>query len=501
MSRILEINNVATPILVGWSVVDRINTRSTLSFSAVKTINIQIGATIDFYDNDIDNPITIFRGLISHINLYQEGDTIFCEVEAVDNTAIADRRIVAFAVENLTAKEIIEDYIFPILQEEGVTLGDISTGVFITKGVFSYLTCSKAMDYLVNLSPSYSWNIDNDMRLNYFTKGDYSAPFNIDSSTYHFNFKPTQIMEQYRNRQYIRGGKGYTSLQIDQYPTSQPDGTSRDFVFRYKIAKKPTKLEYFATGNWYEIAQSDIGILNLDTGKKWYYSYDNNIITQDQSELVLTTSNKIRMSYYGLRNIFIITDNLEEISNRQVIENYGTGIYENLTVEKSLVTTEQAQQFGNGLLEKYAEVKDKIEFKTISNGLRSGMLIYVNMPLFYIDANFLIESVTTRAINSNTYEYSIKALDGASVGGWEEYFKTIIKSVNSFEISADEVLYNVKLLNEMVNFSSYLYGYNRTLVFPSETLEPSNTLNIGQMTILEFISERVDGDIITTPTP
>lgn len=493
--RTFQVNGRETLLLAGWSISDRINTRSSFRGTCAYTADVNIGANIFLYDGDFD----IFKGLIKSISLYEESGVVYSSIEASDNTAVADRRIVAFAVENKTAKQIIEDYIYPVLAEEAVGLGNISDGVFITKGVFNYLTASKAMDYLVSLSPSYSWNIDQDFNLNYFTKGDYTAPFSIDSSTQHFNLKPSQNMEAYRNRQYIRGGKGYTSLQVDQYPTSQPDGTSRDFIFRYKIAKKPTKLEYYAGSSWYEIAQSDIGILNLDTGKKWYYSYDSNIITQDQSETVLTSSNKIRMSYYGLRNIFVITDNVEEIDNRYEAELYGTGIYENMAVEKTLVSIEQVQQYANGLLEKYSETKDSVSFSTITDGLKAGQLIYINKPLFGIDANFLIESVSMKAINHNTYQYDVKCLDGASLGGWETYFKTLINNVNSYEISADETLSNVKLISERVNFSSVYYEHRRTLVFPSETLLPSDDLSLGTMTFIGQYNERVEGDEITPP--
>jgi hypothetical protein len=493
--RVFKVNNVETLLLSGWTLSDRINSRTSFQATCLKTANVNIGTSVHLYDGSFD----IFVGFIKSINLYEESGVVYSNIECTDNTAIADRRIVAFAIENMLAKDIIEDYVFPILQEEGITLGNISDGVYITKAVFNYLTCSKVMDYIVNLSPSYSWNIDQYGNLNYFTKGDYSAPFVLDSSTQHFNFKPSQNMEAYRNRQYVRGGKGYTSLQVDQYPTSQPDGTSRDFIFRYKVAKKPTKLEIYVSGNWDEVAQTDIGILNLDTGKKWYYSYDNNIITQDQSETPLTTSNKIRMSYYGLRNIFVITDDIDEIYNRYSIEGYGTGLYENMAVEKTLVSIEQVQQYANGLLSKYSETKDNLSFSTNLNGLKSGQLLRVTKPLFDIDSNFLIESVNMKAINHDTYQYDIKCLDGASLGGWENYFKTLINNVNSYEIGADETLFNVKLFSEKINYVSYTYYFDRVLVFPSDTLEPSDTLNVGELTFIDYYSERVENDVITPP--
>jgi hypothetical protein len=491
--RIFKVNNVETTLLSNWSLSDKINSRSSLNGTCIKTANVNIGSSINFYDGTF----VIFKGIIVTLDLYEDSGVVYSNFSAADLTAIADRRIVAFTVENKTAKEIIEDYILPSLNEEGVTAGNISTGVYITKGVFNYLTCAKSMDYLVNLSPSYNWNIDKDFKLNYFAKGDYTAPFSIDLNTQHYNFKPSQNMDAYRNRQFVRGGKGYTSLQIDQYPTSQPDGTSRDFIFRYKIGKKPTKLEVYSGGVWTEVSQSDIGILNLDTEKKWYYSYDNNIITQDQVETVLSSGKLIRMSYYGLRNIFIISDDVDEIENRKITEGFGSGIYENMAVEKTLVSTEQVQQYASGLLEKYAETKDWLSFTTSVDGLMAGQLIYINKPLFGIDANYLIESVNMKAINYNTYQYDVKCLDGASVGGWESYFKNLINNVNSYELSADEVLFNVKYFSEMIKYVSETFIYDKDLVWLNDNLPPSDQLDIGNTILLGYYNEFVESIEVT----
>ena len=88
--------------------------------------------------------------------------------------------------------------------------------------------------------------------------------------------------------------------------------------------------------------------------------------------------------------------------------------------ESSLRSTAQAQQYGQGIMAKYGGPNC---FATIESGLEAGQLLRVVKPLFDIDDNFLIESVDVAAYGPDEIEYQVSALDGASIGGWEQFFQ------------------------------------------------------------------------------
>jgi hypothetical protein len=442
MARTYFVDGQAVVIAPGWGISDKINARSTL---AVTVIDAQSATIVEGAEFQMFNGAAkLFEGVILRVRKYEPyPNELHYSLETVDNSALADKRVVAKSYTSETAGDIVTDLITEVLTEESVTAGTIAAGVTISKAVFNYIKCSAALDYIKDVT-GLNWNIDKDKQLQFFDRSTNAAPWVLDDSVQHSGFNQESTLDDYRNIQYVRGGRGRTSAQNEETPTPAPDGKSRNFVLRFPIAEQPTIEINLNGAGWVAVDPADIGINGLNTNKKWYWSYASQIISQDESEAVLVSADAIRVTYTGLRNLFLKLENLGEIEQN--------GKYEVLNTEKSISTSKQCEEYAQGLIEKYGEIKDIITFKTEVVGLEAGQLLTVNKPLYGINDTFLIESVNISAPDSGSIEYSVRALDGASIGGWEEFFKELLKGNRDYAINENEV---ILLINNQTESEGY----------------------------------------------
>jgi hypothetical protein len=403
-------------------------------------------------DIDLDNPDKLFAGII---NQPEKSETMpgFIEynISASDNTAIANRRRVAATTEWHHCDVIINDYILQTLEQEGITAGIIRQGALVSKATFNYCTVAEAMKQLCDLS-SFNWYIDVDKKLNFMPNNEIESPWTLDDSVQHNVFQQKQSSIQYRNTQYVKAGKTETALQELEYTSPQPDGTAKAFTLRFPVAKKPQLFN-----NSGEIDPGTIGVDGIDKEKAFYFTFGSPIITCDAAP---DNGSGLQATYTGLRNLFTKAEDLISIANRAEKEGSGSGRYEAIDIKEDLVTQQSVQDFASSQLYKYKQIEDKISFKTEKPGLRAGQLLPVIKPLFGINEKFLVESVGIVPIDANTIEYSINALNGISLGGWETYFKKIIGDSQAGSISPDDVIVEYKDLSEDIKTSTN-YTYSR----------------------------------------
>lgn len=206
-----------------WNISSKLNQRTTMSMTVVNIGNlpeISEGDSVVVYNNTDK----IFAGIIYSVRAYETDEIvreINYDIQIVDNSAIADKRLIAQVAENKTAGDIVKDYILPILADEGITAGIIQNGSTITKAVFNYIQCSAALDYLKDIT-GFNWKIDNDKRLHFFSRETNAAPFTLNNLIPHDGFEKNSTMDNYRNKQYIRGSQGETAVQTkENHPQNQ----------------------------------------------------------------------------------------------------------------------------------------------------------------------------------------------------------------------------------------------------------------------------------------
>ena len=485
--RLTKIDSEQVFIGQDWTITDQVNARKTMSARVVALLAL---AKIDNGDviEMTDGAEILYAGTVGDISTsepYKNG--LEYAITTLDNSALADRRRIAAVFEDTLAGDIVKASISQVLTEENVTEGTIQDGPIIKKAVFNYIKCSEALEYLREIT-GFIWEIDNDRKLNFYDRAT-NRGSDLTDSTQHSKFKLTSKMAGYRNRQYLRGGKTETALQENEALTPKPDGASRTFVARFPIAKKPTIEVNLNGAGWTAIAPADIGVNGLDEGRKWYWGYNSATITQADTETVLADVDAVRATYTGLRNLFVVLDNPAEIANRKAAEPLASGIYEELVLEQSIDTAAQAAQYSEGLIETYGEIKDYVTFDTEKAGYRAGQIIRVTKSLYGIDDDFLIEGVTARPMSNTQILYSVKALDGAAVGGWETFFKKLVKNQKDFTIAADEVIIILQTQTESRSLQGQYEIRTVGALYPDTHLFPAAALYPGTLAKEETIND------------
>jgi len=101
--------------------------------------------------------------------------------------------------------------------------------------------------------------------------------------------------------------------------------------------------------------------------------------------------------------------------------------------------------------------------------------------LYSIDEDFLIESIQITPADSKYLEYSIKCLNGVSIGGWTNFFKKILQKQNDFEIGSDETIVKIHSDTEDYNMQCITTITASNCLYPSNTLYPSDILTPGTL--------------------
>lgn len=456
--RHLKINGEAFNgvLLSGWTISDRINQTSSLkcgildvSFSQQKidVSDIKEGSSIELFNNENK----LFSGIIKTLSKSEYAKNVMrLDITASDNKEIANRRIIATSVVGKTAGWIVRNRILPILAEEGVTAGIIEDGFTLIKVNFNYISCSQALNYLQTCT-GFNWDINKNKQLIFKAKDAERTSWDLTDKLEYRNFISTRKYEQYRNTQYVLGGKNLTSTQEYEELRPEPDGETTEFYTRFPIATKPV-LDIYKNGTWYRVASTNIGEKDVEENKEWYFQYDRNVITQGVGD-VLTSGEKIRATYVGKKDVFLAYSNESQIAERAEIE-ISSGKYERFEKNVSLLSDEEIRQYAKSIIDKYGEIEDKCSFVTEKNGLEVGQIIKVNRPDLGINnEDFLIESISIKPIGTCNLEYTISALDGIALGGWETYFKALVQATKD-AINEDENVVFTKDVSDKYNISN-----------------------------------------------
>lgn len=416
----------------GPSVKDIVEDRSTADFTILDTAHaysFQKGQYVTVRDFNYD---IIFTGFIETAvqQRISPSGVIAHQISCTDNHYLADKRVIAKAFVVATTPTIgdcVQWIVDNILDNEGVTVGAITATTAIESISFDYTTCSEALDNLAQYGDC-TWFIDFEKKLYFVPRSTYNAAWNISevagimTDVLLDSFQVTSSNPEYRNQQYIRGGYAKTALQTE---ISKGDGDTSSFPVGYKIAEQP--VIHIDIGAGY--IDQTIGIKGVDTGKNWYWSANDQIITQDAGGTRLTSTGKIKIEYYGLYQIVTSSANYAEIIARQAAEGGGTGIVDSIR-DDSLVTTEDAGlEEANALLAHYADIGTKIDYVTLRSGLEVGTLQHIESTIHGVDDDFLITQVEKISefhdpalVLDDIVRYRITGISGPVEDFWTKFF-------------------------------------------------------------------------------
>lgn len=433
--RTYKINNILVNVQRNsFSYTDKLNERSTCSFIVIDPFDITKGMEV-LIEEDGE---VIFAGKVAKPKI-SNADTIkLINVSCTDYSQLIDKRIIAETYENMLAGDIVRDFIDNVFYEEGITEGNIQDSLLISKAVFNYDNGNIAMNYLSDVTGHY-WEVDKDKKLNFFDKTTYTAPFLLtDTSLNYDNLQVEENADKYRNRQYLKAGQDMSTIQTRAF---KGDGETQTFTVDLPIALVPTvKVNGLS---------KTVGIRGIDKNKEWYWQKGDKTISQETSGSKLSSSDILTIDFQGFYPIIVVAENPEEINSRKSLEG-GSGIYESITQEATLDTKDSALEYTNSILQKYGFISKVVTFNTYVKGLKSGQLLTIQNVKYNINGNFLIESVTVRGSGDNT-TYSVKCLDGSSIGGWEKFFKSLVNNNQQLLIRENEIV--VKLITFKDSFN------------------------------------------------
>ncbi len=342
----------------------------------------------------------------------------------------------------------------------------LQDGPVIPEVIFNYIPVSDCLNSLAE-KVGFWWNVDAYKRVNFVSKVTNPAPWTVTERDIIGEPVVTQGNPQYRNKQYILGGKATTA------PLSEikfGDGNTKTITVGFPMAAAPA----ITVNN----QPKTVGTKGVDDGKTdWYWSKGDSVITSDTP---LANGAQLQITYQGEYPIVGIYSQSFNISKLKNLVGSGTGIIENVTkVETN--SQEAALQNAIQLIQQYSIDGRKLQFKTDQKGLKPGQLLNVNLPRYGIQTNdkdhqMLIQSVN---IQDNVYQllYEVTAVEGPIDGSWAKFFYNLLKpnvSVIRDNISENEVFINI--LEQTKNWLETDEQNIFRTVYPAISLYPGSNL-------------------------
>jgi hypothetical protein len=394
-------------------------------------------------------------------------DSLLHSIACKDQHYLADKRIAAASYENETCGYVVDDLYDNYLAGEGVTIGLIQDGPTIKEAVINYVRVSDAFNALAEKA-NFIWFIDEDKALYFMSRETVPAPWTLTAEDILVDTGSVDKSNPlYRNQQYIRGGKALTSLQTE---TRIGDGTATAFTMGYPLAKEPT-----ITLN---SGAQTVGIKGLDTGKDWYWSKGDSVVTQDSGGTVLETTDSLVIQYYGQYDLIVQSTDYAQVVVRAAIEG-GTGIVEDVTDDTSVTTEDSGFELAAAKLTKFSTDAKRFPFRTLREGLEPGQLLTIDYPLLgFNDDELLIESVNI-SITETQYIYDVVAIEGPAMGSWSQFFASLAnKHVNIDEMSlgSGSTLTILSSTSEQTNWSESVSETVTTHSAPGAALFPGPTV-------------------------
>lgn len=451
------------------------------------TWDLLIGQKIELFENGIltfggqlDEPRT--RKINNHPKLNTK-------IYAVDWHYIVNKEYInnSYAKDLISnvLKKIIDTYLVP----HGIwyTSDSIKTTTNYTSINCPYSKCSDIFKELASLI-NYQWKIGPDKKF-YFNERTLDQGSEIRENVSNYlpgSFFYEKTRSEYFNKKVFKNVNALTS-ELTEKCTPTPD-QDKSFFVSFQLNSKPTLYVTQDINNLLptEIIDSRyVGISGLDTGLKYYWNKNSNIISQDESESI-SAGYILAAKYIGQYKIDVVKENETAIAERSRIEG-GTGVYVSVTdgsyIESLIVAEEKAQAF----LDKHSIMSGCIEFSSYTMNYNIGDVANVIFPSLQINsllsgnAGYLLVSKKTQDNGGANLLKHYNFVSGEEVGSWIKFFQKWIDPAISFTIREDAIVSVPIISSENTGWAGQLQLKQFTALFPGNALYPSNVLYPGTL--------------------
>ena len=418
---------------------DSVEGRSTASFNLVNVDGDAaswIGSRIEIKSDDV----VIFGGIVEEATSREDSfGRVWQEVTAVDYAALLDRHRVAGAFEGMAAGQVVRDILTDSavsnLHQEGLNADGVDDGPVVEKIVFSYVTATKALEELAQYA-GFHWHTTPQKGLVFRPRSAATAPFGItDWSRNYRNLSVKHDKLEYRNRQYIRAGKDLTDVRTE---TFTGDGETRTWVLAYPVGEAPTVTV--------DGASRTVGIQGVDDSTDFFWQKDERVITQNEDDPVLTSSDSMAVMYQGLFPILVVTENEGQVEERADAE--GTsGIYENVVQDATLDQRTNAIAKAEALLARFGQFNAGITFDTDDDveskiiDLRAGDVLRITKDAHGLNGEgCLVESVSLQRVDPHMWRATVTAMTGNQTTSWLRYWRALSEQQQGLAVRENEVV-------------------------------------------------------------
>lgn len=382
---------------------------------------------------DFDDTTVLFHGKIHSTSVHLIGQP-GARRAAIYFTALGWERETfrRYAVKTYSSQDldvIVADLVTTYLAGYGITATGLPAGVAVDgEVVFSYQRIDDCFNELKRRT-GYHWRINESRNVEFYSPGTALAgPVTIaDANSNAIEHEPGIVVEKslenYRNKQiltYVRVTIARTGDAI------KGDGSKRVFSLPYDIHSKPTAI----TVGGSPIAATDIGIKDLDTGKKWYWNQGSPDLTQDDAETVVADGVEVVVDYTGeYSEVRAVTD-AAEVADRASIEGDTDGTWENVAGDGvALTSAATADDYAQALIDRESPPAQSVTFATRTDLVASIPRVGQYAPI----------TVPELALSGNYFQTSIKATvpDLPAANGFVRY--EITASSNEPQEALDQV--------------------------------------------------------------
>jgi hypothetical protein len=386
-----------------------------------------------------DGATTHFLGMIQKIRkrLLTDGATLRYWITCGDYSSFFQARTITTSYTAQTLQAIVLDIVSLEFSNEGITTTGVEVGPTLDKVTLNYIYAADAFDQLADLT-GYHWYVDTDKDLHFEERISSTATFQQTDASNNFlagSLDETEDRKRYRNKEVVRAG---TDLTVSRTETINGNDT-RSYQLIYPAGALPVIRIDIGAG----FVSQTIGIRGEDTGKEWYWQKGDHDITQDDGDTVLSNSggDQIEITYKGQYPLVVQAQDDTEIADRAAVEG-GDGIYSHVTSEPDVDTLDGATGIAAGLLRRFGVIPVTVQYETDGAGLRSGQLQTINLTDHGINDTFLIAEVKAKDLGAGAdgyLRYTISAVAGEYVGGWEKFFQNLIRGGRKIVLRENEV--------------------------------------------------------------
>lgn len=390
MSLVITIDGVDRTSIIdtrSLQIKDKLNNRTNECTFAIKKYGSEgIKPSLDDEVIVTLNGTVIFGGVIVSYDESVEGKNVLnYDITCKDYSQYLNRRLVTERYEDMTINDIIADLLD--VYAEDFTNNNVIAPVTIDSISFNRITVSQCLDKLAKLV-SYSWYIDNEKDIHFFSKNTEVSPFNITDTSNNYIYESLNInkdLSQIRNKIIVQGGE---EVGVERSQSFDGDGTNNIFTLAYKYSSLPTVTV--------DSVAQNVGIENLQNEASYNVMWDFN-----QKTLRFTTGNEPAS---GTNNIVVtgtpLYPILVQVPSPVSIGEYG--VYEYAITDRTIKSRDEAIDRAIAELTAYGESISEGSFKTYRSGLRAGQTITVNSALRGINEGFLIQDVTFKVVTTKS---------------------------------------------------------------------------------------------------